>query len=45
MDPNAKMRQAAGVGSQAQQQMGPKKYDGQNGNPLYDMNNGGHYGE
>ncbi|KAF2404196.1 histone-fold-containing protein [Trichodelitschia bisporula] len=29
---------------QAQQQAGPRKYDGQNGNPLYDPSLGGHYG-
>lgn len=23
----------------------PRRYDGQNGNPLYDHGNGGHYGE
>lgn len=27
-----------------QQAGGPRKYDGQNGNPLYDPNAGGHYG-
>ncbi|KAF1985923.1 histone-fold-containing protein [Aulographum hederae CBS 113979] len=36
MDPT--MRQ------QAQQQQGPRRYDGQNGNPDYNIANGGHYG-
>lgn len=31
---------------QAPQQSGvPRRYDGQNGNPLYDSQNGGHYGK
>ncbi|KAF2841451.1 histone-fold-containing protein [Patellaria atrata CBS 101060] len=29
---------------QQQQQQGPRRYDGLNGNPLYDPANGGHYG-
>jgi len=29
---------------QQPQQAAPRKYDGQQGNPLYDPTNGGHYG-
>jgi hypothetical protein len=40
MDPTnlQKMRQ------QQPQQSTPRRYDGVNGNPMYDSNNGGHYG-
>jgi hypothetical protein len=30
---------------QQPQQAAPRKYDGQQGNPLYDPTNGGHYGK
>lgn len=49
MDPTAlpgapgKMRQSSGASQQ--QNTGPRRYDGQNGNPLYNIANGGHYGE
>ena len=41
---DSKMRAQQAV-PQAQPPPGPKRYDGQNGNPPYDTNQGGHYGK
>ena len=36
--------QAHGQQQKMRQQAAPRRYDGVNGNPLYDPANGGHYG-
>ena len=36
--------QAHGQQKMRQAPAAPRRYDGQNGNPLYDPSNGGHYG-
>lgn len=36
--------QAQGQHKMRQAPAAPRRYDGQNGNPLYDSANGGHYG-
>jgi hypothetical protein len=42
---DTKMRAQQTVPQAPQQPAGPKRYDGQNGNPQYDTSQGGHYGE
>ena len=37
--------QAQGQHKMRQAPAAPRRYDGQNGNPLYDSANGGHYGQ
>lgn len=37
--------QGHGQQQKMRQNAPPRRYDGQNGNPLYDPSNGGHYGE